>query len=190
MGAHRGAVAEYKETLASILGGRFDGASDEDKQHAINQLIATCSAAAGAVALQPLPVVDLFLITPVQVAMVQGIARVYGCPSGIKTVLEVLRAIRISLLVQEGVIAAAKFVPGPGWVVAASVANASTYAIGRLTDRYFRQGRSTLPPEMRATVERIYKERLACTYREKRRAAEALWRRVTQGGRRPAAITP
>lgn len=57
---------------------RLSGASyrsPENRDAAASQVIRICSIGAAAAAIQPVPMVDLALLTPIQVAMVRSIGR-------------------------------------------------------------------------------------------------------------------
>jgi uncharacterized protein (DUF697 family) len=154
-------IDDYREALKKILRGDFDNASEEEKAAAVRELIHLCSLTASATTMQPVPFVDGGLITPIHIAMVQGIARMHRCPTDLKSILEVLRTFRASLLAQQLAIAATKFIPAFGWLVSTSVTYALTYALGEASDRYFRSGRSVVPKELRAMFRRIYRRKFS-----------------------------
>jgi uncharacterized protein (DUF697 family) len=153
-------MSEYARMLRGVLAGDLDGVSPEEKDRAVWNLIHTASAAASLVALQPIPFVDPLLLIPIHVGLVQGIARLRGYHLTRKSVLEILRALRMSILTQHAIMSASKFLPAVGSITAATLASALTYAIGELMDHYFRQGRAILPAEMRSTIKRLYREKL------------------------------
>jgi uncharacterized protein (DUF697 family) len=64
-----------------------------------------------------------------------------------------------SLLAQNAIIAAAKFIPFAGWVVAISMAYALTYAIGEVADHYFKNGRGVSAEELKSMFDRVYTEK-------------------------------
>jgi uncharacterized protein (DUF697 family) len=165
----RSALREYKDSLQKVARGKLDEAGDDERRQAVQHVIQTASVAAAAVALQPLPFVDPLLLTPIHIGMVQAIARAYGHRLDRKSALEKLRAVSSSLLTQNVAITGAKFVPTLGWLYAASVAHALTFAVGDMTDRYFRGGRNMLPAEMRKMLRQIYSETLERTVRQKHR---------------------
>jgi uncharacterized protein (DUF697 family) len=162
-------VSVYKATLKRALDDQSGGPSEEEKSRAVKELIHTSCAAATVATLQPVPFLDPFLITPIQIGMVQGIGYLRGYHLDKKSVLEILRTLRASLVTQQLSIAVAKFVPAVGWVASISMAYALTYAVGELSDRYFRGGRSMLPAEMRAIFKAIYKDKFRQVYDEKRK---------------------
>jgi uncharacterized protein (DUF697 family) len=152
-------MASYKETLDRILQGDFDSASPEERAEAVRDVINVCSVAAGAVTFQPIPFLDIALVSPIQIAMVQAIGRVYGHRLDQKAIIEMLSTFGASLLAQNAIIAAAKFIPFAGWVVAISMAYALTYAIGEVADHYFKNGRGVSAEELKSMFDRVYHEK-------------------------------
>lgn len=152
-------MASYKETLDRILQGDFEGASPEERAEAIRDVINVCSVAAGAVTFQPIPFLDTVLISPIQIGMVQAIGRIYGHRLDQKAIIEMLSTFGASLLAQNAIIAAAKFIPFAGWVVAISMAYALTYAIGEVADHYFKNGRGVSAEELKSMFDRVYHEK-------------------------------
>ncbi len=158
-------TANYSETIQKVMSGGYDSATEEERTQAVRELIQVCSIASGAVAIQPIPLVDSVLITPIQIAMVQAIGRVRGYNLDKKSIVEILGTFGASLLAQNLILAAAKFVPFAGWVMGVAMAYALTYAVGEVSDHYFRTGRGTSADELRAK----FKE----TYDQKRREKQA-----------------
>lgn len=155
------ASMSYAQTLKRVMEGDFGSASTEEKANAVREVIQVCSIAAGAVTVQPIPFVDTALLAPIQIAMVQAIGRVHGHKLDKKSVLEILSTLGASIVAQNVIMAAAKFVPFLGWVVTISMAYALTYAIGEVSDLYFKTGRGVAPDDMKAMFEKIYKEKKA-----------------------------
>jgi uncharacterized protein (DUF697 family) len=149
-------MGSYADTLDRILDGDFAEADAEERAEAVRQVIAACSAAAAAVAVQPFPLLDVALITPIQIAMVQAIGRVHGHDLDRKAVLEILTTLGASLVAQNAMMAAAKFIPLLGWVVGISMAFALTWSIGEVSDHYFLAGRGVEPSELRAMFRKVY----------------------------------
>ena len=158
-------TANYSETIQKVMSGGYDSATEEERTQAVRELIQVCSIASGAVAIQPIPFVDSVLITPIQIAMVQAIGRVRGYNLDKKSIVEILGTFGASLLAQNLILAAAKFVPFAGWVMGVAMAYALTYAVGEVSDHYFRTGRGPSADELRAK----FKE----TYDQKRREKQA-----------------
>jgi uncharacterized protein (DUF697 family) len=154
-------MPSYKDTLERILQGDYQDATPEERTQAVRDVINVCSVAAGAVAFQPIPFLDMALISPIQIAMVQGIGRIYGHRLDQKAIIEMLSTFGASLLAQNAIMAAAKFVPFAGGLVGISMAYALTYAVGEVADQYFRQGRGMTDTELRSMFDRVYKQKRA-----------------------------
>ncbi len=151
--------SSYLETLKRVMEGDYDDATEEEKREAVKDVIQVCSVAAGAVAFQPIPFIDTVLISPIQIAMVQAIGRIHGSKLDKKSVLEILSTFGASLVAQNVLMAAAKFVPFAGWMVAIAMAYALTYAIGEVSDYYFSHGRGVPQDDLRTMFDRVYKEK-------------------------------
>lgn len=106
-----------------------------------NKVVRNASVFNAAIGAEPIPGLDIPFLLAVQARMVLRIAAIFGEPMNIQHSKELVATIAggvaLRYLAQEG----AKFVPGPGWVVAAAVAGVGTWAIGQVTIRYFEQGK-------------------------------------------------
>lgn len=91
--------------------------------------VAGAGAAAG---LNPLPVADALLITPIQFTMIAGLAIVYGLPGeGVKATVAPLVAETAGILAAGSLV---KLFPGAGGMIQAGVASALTEVIGQLVN--------------------------------------------------------
>src|SRR5207244_8725602 len=149
----------YAETWKRVMEGDFGSAGDDEKRRAVKELIEVCSIAAGAVTIQPIPFIDTALIAPIQIAMVQAVGRVHGHKLDKKSVLEILSTLGASIVAQNVIMAAAKLVPFRGWLVTISMAYALTYAIGEVSDLYFKTGRGVSADVLKEKFQAIYKEK-------------------------------
>jgi uncharacterized protein (DUF697 family) len=148
------------------------------------RVIRNYSIAAAAAAVQPLPLVDLALLTPIQVGMVRSIAMVYGQPLGLRSALELLGTFGTSLVAQHAVMAAVKLAPGAGLPVAISVAYAITYAIGEASKVHFERGPLLSNENLRDVFRRTYrKQRGAVKHAVKDKRLVGELRRLTQARR-------
>jgi uncharacterized protein (DUF697 family) len=154
-------MAGHLDTIKRVLDGDYSGASDEEKARAVKELVQVCSVAAGAVTIQPIPLVDTILITPIQIGLVQGIGKIHGYKLDSKSVLEILGTFGASIVAQNLIMGAAKLIPFVGWVVSISIGFALTWAIGEVSDHYFKNGRNIDEAELKAMFERIYKAKKA-----------------------------
>jgi uncharacterized protein (DUF697 family) len=158
----------YLDTINRVINADFEHASDEEKQKAIKEVIQVCAVAAAAVTIQPFPVADVLLMSPIQIAMVQAIGRVHGHKLDKKSVLEIMSTVGASIVMQNVIMAAAKLVPILGSVVAISMGYALTYAIGEVSDYYFKNGRGVSSDELKSRFKKVYDEKKA----EKERQAK------------------
>jgi uncharacterized protein (DUF697 family) len=152
-------MAGHLDTIKRVLDGNYEGATEEEKQTAIRELVQVCSVAAGAMTVQPFPFVDIVLIAPIQIAMVQGIGKIHGYKLDKKSILEMLSTFGASIVAQNVIMAAVKFIPFFGWVVTISMAYALTWAIGEVSNRYFASGRTLDDTELKSMFDTIYKEK-------------------------------
>ena len=159
--ARRGIGVGYLDTINRVMTGDFSSASDDEKQRAIKDVIQVCSVAAAAVTIQPFPIADVLLMSPIQIGMVQAVGRVHGHTLDKKSVLEILSTFGASIVAQNVIIAAAKLVPILGSVIAVSMGYALTYAIGEVSDYYFKIGRGASADELKARFKKIYDEKKA-----------------------------
>jgi uncharacterized protein (DUF697 family) len=174
-------MPSYLDTLERVMKGDFDGASDAEKDEAVRDVIQVCSVASAAVAWQPIPFVDTVLVSPIQIAMVQAIGRIHGHKIDQKSVVEILGTFGASLVAQNLIMAAAKFVPFAGWVVGMSMAYSLTWAVGEVGDHYFRNGRGVPQQELQQMFDKVYKRKKAEKQQE-HRSNESLKDRLEQLG--------
>jgi uncharacterized protein (DUF697 family) len=102
--------------------------------------------------------VDLALLTPIQVGMVRTVAAIYGHPLGLRNALELLGTFGASLAAQHAVMAAVKLVPVAGLPVAVPVAYAVTYAVGEASKVHFKQGHALTNENLREVFRRAYRK--------------------------------
>lgn len=131
-------------------------AQDPDADAA--RVIRNYSIAAAAAAVQPIPMVDLALLTPIQVGMVRSIAMIYGQPLGLRNALELLGTFGGSMLAQHAVMASAKLAPVAGLPIAISVAYALTYAVGETSKVHFQRGPLLSNANLREVFRRVYRK--------------------------------
>ncbi len=154
-------MASYLDTLERVMKGDYQDASPQEKADAVRDVIQVCSVASAAVAWQPIPLVDTVLISPIQIAMVQAIGRIHGFKLDQKSVIEILSTFGASLVAQNLIMAAAKFIPFAGWIVGMSMAYALTYAVGEVSDHYFRNGRGVDQQDLQEMFDKVYKTKRA-----------------------------
>lgn len=146
----------YLDTLGRVMKGDYGAASAEEKAAAVHEVIQVCAVAAAAVTIQPFPVADVLLLSPIQIGMVQSIGRIHGRTLDKKTVLEILSTVGASLVAQNVIMAAAKLIPVLGSIVAMSMGYALTYAIGEVSDLYFKHGSTLSSSELKSRFRSVY----------------------------------
>jgi len=154
-------MAGYMDTIARVMSGSYENASESEKSAAVRDVIQVCSVAAGAIAVQPIPFLDIALISPIQIAMVQAIGKVHGYKLDQKSVVEILTSFGASIAAQAVIATAVKFIPFAGWAVSIAMTYALTYAIGEVSDHYFRHGRGVPQEDLQSMFKRVYEEKKA-----------------------------
>jgi len=118
------------------------GAQTEIAERLLKSFAALC----GLVAVQPIPLADLPILTALQSLMVSLIVYVSGRQVSPKLIGEFAAAVGINVgagfIFREGARAIAKIIPVWGSAVSGVVAGAGTYAIGRAAIAYFIEGGS------------------------------------------------
>jgi uncharacterized protein (DUF697 family) len=154
-------MSSYADTIGRVMHGSFDGASFEERTKAVRDVTLVSSVAAAAVAVQPIPLLDMALLAPIHIAMVQAIARVHGHDLDRKSVVEILGTFGASIVTRAVVLSALKIVPFFGWAASASMAYAMTYAIGEVSHCYFASGRGMSNAELKSMFRSIYERKRA-----------------------------
>jgi len=113
----------YRETLDRILHNNFKDADTEQRESSAKDVITVCSLASGGLVLQPIPGLEQAVI-PVQIAMVVGIAHIFGEELSRKRAREILLDIGavtgVNMLGRQALTTLAKVVlPGLGGALAA-----------------------------------------------------------------------
>ncbi len=151
----------FAQTFERVMSSGFEGASEDERNVAARELVSAASIAGAAVSIQPLPLLDTALLVPLHVALVRAIGKIHGYSLDTKAVLELLSSFGASLVAQHVVRSAVRLVPGFGLVVGASMGYALTYAIGEVSDHYFRSGRGIPNGELREMFGRSYDKKRA-----------------------------
>jgi len=108
----------------------------------VSRIITIFSTSCAAIAVQPIPFADFFILTPLQAFMGTRISAIRGMPLGEKEsadlIKELMGVIGMGMLAQQIGIALAKiFWPIFGGVATIPVVFSLTYAIGKMMDVYF-----------------------------------------------------
>lgn len=154
----RSSVAGYKERIEQLVGSGHGPRTAEEREHTATEVIHVCSVGAAAVVVQPLPMLDIALLTPIHVAMVKAIGGIYGYTLDRKTALAIIGAFGASIAAQNLVLGSAKLVPVAGLPVAISVAYAVTHAVGEASRAYFQSGWRLSRARMKQVFHHDYSE--------------------------------
>jgi uncharacterized protein (DUF697 family) len=91
--------------------------------------------------------------------MVLRIAAIYGWPMSTQHAKELTATIVGGATLRYLAQAAAKFIPGPGWVIAGAIASAGTWAIGQVAIQYFEHSKKLGPRHLQSLYRQKVKER-------------------------------
>jgi GTPase len=114
---------------------------------------------AAAIALTPLPVLDVFPLLAVQASLVLGIARIYGQRITLVRARELLATFGLGLLGRTLFQELSKLGGPPGWLLASAIASSTTVVMGRAAALWFERGErarsSALRAESRSLARRL-----------------------------------
>jgi small GTP-binding protein len=129
------------------------------RRRAANGVIRNSAVFNALVGAEPVPGLDIPFLLAAQARMVLRIAAIFGESMNLQHAKELVATIAGGLalryLAQEG----AKFIPGPGWLIAGAVASAGTWAMGQVAVQYFEHGKKLTPQEMQARFAALVKKR-------------------------------
>jgi len=137
-------------------------------------------ATAAAIAITPLPILDVFPLLAVQASLVLGIARIYGERITLVRARELLATFGLGLLGRTLFIEISKLGGPPGWLLAAAIATSTTVVMGRSAALWFERGERMRASEFRAESRALTKRLLASLKRlgRGRPSREALEREI------------
>jgi uncharacterized protein (DUF697 family) len=155
----------YRQTLLRLKEAT-DVLKDAHLRHALPIVMGYTSVAGGAGAV-PVPFVDMVLLPGIQARMAHHLAEIYGQPMTAERLKELGAAVGVGMVARTLARQAVKFIPFVGSAVGATVAAATTYALGRALCYYFEavcEGHVPTPDALR----KFYHEQYA--------AAEKQWK--------------
>jgi small GTP-binding protein len=116
---------------------------------AARRLVRNASLLNAAIGAEPIPGLALPLLLTSHVRMVLRIAAIYGETISPERAKELIATMAGGVALRYAGIVGAKFVPGPGWLVAGAIASAGTVAIGQVAIQYFESGKHLTPRQLR-----------------------------------------
>lgn len=170
----------YAATFESVMNGDFGDVDELTRAAAVRDVVQVASIASSAITIQPIPFLDVALLAPVQIGMVQAIGRIHGYDLDRKAVLEVLSTFGGTLLTQNILLSAAKLIPFVGWVISIPMSYALTHAMGEVADHYFKTGRGLSAARMRQMFEELFHRRKAEAQARQKKAGGDLSERLSQ----------
>jgi small GTP-binding protein len=117
-------------------------------------------ATAAAIALTPLPILDVFPLLAVQSSLVLGIARIYGQRMTLALARELVVTFGLGFLGRTLFQELSKLGGPPGWVLAAAIASSTTVVMGRAAAVWFERGEKAKASDLRAESRALAKRML------------------------------
>jgi GTP-binding protein Era len=133
-------VQRITDLLPNVLQDAFIAAQRADlalKERRIRTLIYSKAGICAAVALAPIPVADILVLTPIQMAMVTTIGYFHGVEVSAERAGELMGVMGASVGLREAARQLVKLVPGYGLAVSAAIAFAGTVALGETAHLWF-----------------------------------------------------
>jgi small GTP-binding protein len=117
-------------------------------------------ATAAAIALAPLPILDVFPLLAVQASLVLGIARIYGQRITLGRARELVVTFGLGFLGRTLFQELSKLGGPPGWLLAAAIASSTTVVMGRAAAVWFEHGERVKASDLRAESRSLAKRML------------------------------
>lgn len=153
---------DYEDTLRRLLRGDFADLSEAQRRERAEQVIRLSAVAAMAMAAAPVPLLDL----PVLLAMVSGIARIYGRRSGRAVYFQLLAALGGGLFLRH----VWRYLPTIGPLPHLSRVYGATWALGQAATVYF----AAVPPPERETLRAEFERTLEARSAEEEAHLQAI----------------
>ncbi len=129
-------------------------ADQELKQRQIRTIIQTGAGSAAVVALMPIPVADIAILTPLQIAMVAKIAGYHGHTLSDAGATEFMAVVGAGYGLREIARQLVKLIPVGGSVISAAIAYGGTYALGEAANAWFESDMKMPPDELKEVYRR------------------------------------
>ena len=147
------------------------------KERRIRGLVYSKATICAAIAAVPIPIADIFVITPIQIAMVTAIGYFHGVEVGRERVVELITTLGAGIGLREAARQLIRLVPGYGTAVSAAIAFAGTVALGEAANLWFKGKMKLNPEELRSVFSRVA-ERARDAYAQQERSARAITAQV------------
>lgn len=172
-------IHNAKEKLKSeIL--EIENRTDISNDEKVDKIIKVFSMSCAAIAVQPIPFADIFVLTPIQAYMGTRIAAIRGVPISTDKMTEIVKelagVVGMGLLAQQLAIGAYKtFIPFLGAITTIPMVYGLTFAIGKVIDMYFvkKSRNETLSTDQ---IKSIMKETLEQKKKEGKKMRDEIWK--------------
>ena len=145
-------VRHIADVLPDAMQDAFIGQQKADiklKEKRVRTLVYSKAVLCGGVALIPIPIADLAVISPIQIAMVAAIGYFHGIAVTKERVVELIGVLGAGFGLREAARQLVKLIPGVGSVVSAAVAFAGTVALGETANVWFKRQMNVPVEELR-----------------------------------------
>ena len=135
-------VQRISELLPTALQDAFIAQQQADvamKDRRVRTLIYSKAGVCAAVALAPIPMADILILTPIQMAMVATIGHFHGIEVTAERATELMGVMGAGVGLREAARQLVKMVPGYGSAVSAGIAFAGTVALGEAANVWFKR---------------------------------------------------
>ncbi len=150
------AVAKAEPEIVAALG----AALPDYRRMLAWSITKKAGATAAAIALAPLPFLDVFPLLAVQSSLVLGIARIYGQRITLARARELVVTFGLGFLGRTLFQELSKLGGPPGWVLAAAIASSTTVVMGRAAAAWFERGERAKASDLRAESRSLAKRML------------------------------
>ena len=171
-------ISKAKEKLKKEvlqIENRTDLSSDEK----VNRIIKIFASACAALAVQPIPFADIFVLTPIQAYMGTRISAIRGLPISEAKATEIIKelagVVGLGLLAQQLVIGGYKtFIPFLGAITTIPIVYGLTFTIGKVMDVYFikKSRNESIDPEK---LKKYWRETLKKKKEEGKKIKNQIW---------------
>lgn len=166
-------VERIVQLLPAAMQDAFIGQQRADlalKARRVRALVYSKAGVCAAVALAPVPVADILVLTPIQIAMITAIGYLHGTEVTAERAGELMAVVSAGVGLREAARQLIKLVPGYGSVVSAAVAFAGTVALGEAAHLWFERQMRVDAAELRTLFAKTA-ERAKVAYERSSKAA-------------------
>lgn len=140
-----------RETIIPDQIAPIASATERDTQ--VSHVVMKYGILTAAIGAMPLPVVDMIMnagVVALQTKMIHDIGQLHGIKSSDQELRDAFAGLGLGTGVRVALISLIKIIPIGGSIVGATTAFATTYALGRVSDRYFSVGGKMTTDELKA----------------------------------------